>query len=405
MSALVLDAGTSRRELAGVIAPGDDAHALAAYARSIWAVLVEPGDRVAGELVRALGPVAALGVALTDSRDPGHVSEAGLTADEIGAGRRRWQPRLGAVASTLANARRAGVRLVIPEDREWPARVDDLGPFAPLCLWVRGEVCLLAAPRPAVAIVGARAASGYGEHVAAELAAEAGAAGIAVYSGAAYGIDAAAHRAALSAVGPTIAVMAGGVERAYPSGNRDLIDRIARAGAVVAEVPCGTAPTKHRFLARNRLIAALSDGTVVVEAGWRSGSLNTAHHAQAIGRPVGVVPGPITSASSRGCHRLLREGDAVCITGIDDMRDLIGASVGGALDAGATDAYTGERTRVLDALSLRSPRSTEDIAQRAGFSLDEAAALLGLLELEGRAERRERGWVGVGGMARPAMLW
>ncbi len=397
MSALDLSARTARRELGALVEPADDHDLIAAFARAVWSVLVEPGDRVAGALVLALGPAAALETVVAQS--PGGLTvagseaaeRAGLTGHELAQGCGRWMPRLGGAESALAIARRAGVQLITPEDTAWPVRVDDLGPHAPLCLWVRGDPAVLSAPPRAVALVGARAASSYGEHIAAELSAECAAAGVAVCSGAAYGIDAAAHSAALSVGGTTVAVMAGGVDRAYPAGNRGLIERIAHSGAVVAEVACGASPTKHRFLLRNRLIAALSDATVVVEAGWRSGSLNTAHHAQELGRPLGVVPGPITSATSMGCHRLLRDGVAICITGPADVRELLGEP-GGAADAEA-GPYTGERTRVLDAVSGRSARTTDDIARRAGFTVDQAAALLGLLELEGLVVRRATGWV------------
>lgn len=391
-----LSIAVARRELGALAGGRDDEATIAAYARTIWSVLTEPGDRIAGTLVRTHGAAAALELAAS-GRAGGALDEAGVSAEELAAGRRRWHPRLGGVATALANARRAGVHLIVPGDPPWPCRADDLGPFAPLCLWVRGDPAALDTAPPAVAIVGSRAATGYGEHVAAELGADAAGAGHVVYSGAAYGIDAAAHRAVLTAGGPTVAVMAGGIERPYPAGHADLLNRIAATGAVIAEVACGTAPTRHRFLARNRLIAALSDATVVVEAGWRSGALNTAHHAQALGRPVGVVPGPITSASSMGCHRLLREGDAVCITGIDDVRDLLGVPEGadarGVRSADTGGEYTGERTRILDALSVRSARTVGEVARRAGFAPEEAAALLGLLELEGRAARTPSGWV------------
>jgi DNA processing protein len=211
-----------------------------------------------------------------------------------------------------------------------------------------------------------------------------------IVSGAAYGIDGMAHRGALAAGGVTTAWLAGGVERAYPAGHRDLLERIVAAGgAVVSEVPCGSAPTKWRFLSRNRLIAAAADATVVVEAGWRSGSLNTASHAATLGRPLGAVPGPVTSAASAGCHRLLREFDGVCVTGSDDIRELLGMDRPGVLfDEGRTD----DHTRVCDALSTRVDRSAADIARRAGMATDEATAVLGLLELEGRVTRGARGW-------------
>ncbi|MDF2576486.1 MAG: dprA, partial [Agromyces sp.] len=166
-----------------------------------------------------------------------------------------------------------------------------------------------------IALVGARAATGYGEHVTMEASAGLVDRGFAIVSGGAYGIDGMAHRAALASRGVTVAFLAGGVDRFYPLGHEALLARIADTGAVVSELPCGSAPTKWRFLQRNRLIAAAADATVVLEAGMRSGSLNTAGHAAALGRPLGAVPGPVTSPASAGCHRLLREFDAVCVVG------------------------------------------------------------------------------------------
>ncbi len=174
--------------------------------------------------------------------------------------------------------------------------------------------------------MGARAATTYGEHVAMEFASALAAREITVTSGAAYGIDGAAHRGALAAGGATIAWLAGGVDRPYPMGHSDLIARIGRqeGSAIVSEVAPGATPTKWRFLSRNRLLAATAAATVVVEAGWRSGSLNTAGHAVALGRTLGAVPGPITSAASAGCHRLLREFDAQVIGDVDDAYALLG---------------------------------------------------------------------------------
>ncbi|WP_375384111.1 DNA-processing protein DprA [uncultured Microbacterium sp.] len=209
-------------------------------------------------------------------------------------------------------------------------------------------------------------------------------------SGAAYGIDGAAHRAALGAGGITVALLAGGVERPYPSGHAHLIQQIAANGVVASEVPCGSAPTRWRFLQRNRLIAALSDATVVVEAGWRSGSLNTAAHASALSRPLGAVPGPITSATSAGCHRLIREVDARCVTSVDEVRELAG------IDASPADrdgtARTDDSTRVRDALSTRAWRETIDIARQAGMDPDHVGAVLGFFALDGDVERGPRGW-------------
>jgi DNA processing protein len=219
--------------------------------------------------------------------------------------------------------------------------------------------------------------------------------GYAIVSGAAYGIDGMAHRAALASKGVTAAFLAGGVDRFYPSGHDALLSRIVESGAVLSEVPCGTAPTKWRFLQRNRLIAAASRATIVLEAGWRSGSLNTAGHAAALGRPLGAVPGPVTSAASAGCHRLIRDYDAVCVTNADEMAEL--APLPGALAPDGADGSTAasDTIRLLDAMSLRAPRAASDIAQRAGFAVDEVRARLGTLELDGVVIEREAGWVRV----------
>ncbi|GAA3626880.1 DNA-processing protein DprA [Microbacterium awajiense] len=355
------------------------------YARAVWSHLAEPGESTAGALVAALGPIAALDAA---------ADTGGLVDEMLEEGRRRWRPRLvhEPIARSLATAARRGIRLVVPGDPHWPSAVDDLGDHAPIALWTRGDPTALVELSPGVALVGARAATSYGEHTAAELAADLCGAGIAVVSGGAYGIDGAAHRAALGVGGMTVAVMAGGVDRTYPSGNTDLVERIvASGGAVIAEVPCGAAPTKWRFLQRNRLIAALADATVVVEAGWRSGSLNTAGHAASLGRPIGAVPGPITSAASAGTHRLLREYDAVCITGTDDVLELLGEAPRARVDAEAGPRVS-EDTRVLDAMSVRTSRTVDDIARRSGHAPADVEARLGLLRLSGDVEPTESGW-------------
>jgi DNA processing protein len=212
-----------------------------------------------------------------------------------------------------------------------------------------------------------------------------------VISGAAYGIDGAAHRAALATGGHTIALLAGGVERPYPAGHASLIERVAHAGAVASEVPCGSMPTKWRFLARNRLIAAMADATVVVEAGWRSGSLNTAAHAADLGRPLGAVPGAITSATSAGCHRLLREYGATCVTSASDVRELLGLAPETPHEVDGRPR-TDERTRVRDALSTRAWRDAAEVARRSGMAADDVEGHLGVMLLEGRVDRDERGW-------------
>jgi len=197
-----------------------------------------------------------------------------------------------------------------------------------------------------------------------------------------------------------VAFLAGRVDRPYPSGHVDLLDRIATEGAVISELPCGAAPTKWRFLQRNRLIAATSRATIVLEAGWRSGSLNTAGHAATLGRPLGAVPGPVTSPASAGCHRLIREYDAVCVTTAAEMAELVAEHlVQVPLDFPESEhglegtGRTSEQVRVFDALSGRSPREVGDLARRAGLSTMSVRAALGALGLEGAARERETGWV------------
>ena len=285
---------------------------------------------------------------------------------------------------------RSETGLLLPADPAWPPMLGDLGDHAPLALWFRGEAAALSGA--GVAIVGARASSSYGEHVATELASELAGEGWTIVSGGAYGIDGTAHRAALRAGGITIAVLAGGIDRAYPAGHAQLFDRIAASGALVSEVACGGAPTRWRFLERNRIIGALAGATVVVEAGWRSGSLNTAGHAAALGRPLGAVPGPVTSAASAGCHRLLREYDARCVTSAADVRELLGGAAAPAFDHGSGPGEDPDMIRLADALSNRVARTGDDLARRSGLDLDRVEALLGILELDGSAVRTAAGW-------------
>lgn len=246
--------------------------------------------------------------------------------------------------------------------------------------------------RGEIAIVGARAATGYGEHVTVEVSSGLVDRGFAIVSGGAYGIDGTAHRAALASRGITVAVLAGGLDRFYPAGHEQLLARIVDRGVVVAEVPPGTTPTRWRFLLRNRLIAALSNATVVVEAGWRSGSLNTANHAGTLGRPLGAVPGPVTSAASAGCHRLLRELAAICVTTADEMAELAGVETGAGPAASDDADRTPTQVRVLDALSVRTPRRVERIAELSGLAMDRVRAELGLLELDGVVVEKPTGW-------------
>jgi DNA processing protein len=371
------------------------------FARAAWTGIAEPGDGVAGALVAALGAGRALGALLdrtTAERFAAESADAGahVGPEEVAEAMARWQPRLKSALALLAlrQAGRYGMRLLVPNDGEWPPGFADLGAHGPVALWARGDVAALGRLPRSISLVGARAATGYGEHVAMEASSGLVDRGFAIVSGAAYGIDGMAHRAALASSGTTIAVLAGGLDRFYPSGHEALLTRIVESGLVVSEVPCGTPPTKWRFLQRNRLIAALTRATVVLEAGWRSGSLNTAGHAAALGRPLGAVPGPVTSAASAGCHRLIREYGAELVTNAAEMAELAGLEpAADGTPATRPGGWSQVETRVLDALSGRSPRGVEDIAQRSGLSLAETQAVLGALELEGAAVLRERGWV------------
>ncbi|PXY27151.1 DNA-processing protein DprA [Prauserella muralis] len=307
----------------------------------------------------------------------------------------------------LAGAREAGARLVIPEDDEWPAwpllSLDVAtgrgaeGVAAPLALWVRGAARLDEAADEAVAIVGARAASEYGQHVSSELGYALAEHGVAVFSGAAYGIDGAAHRGAVIAGGVTVAVLGCALDAGYPAGHVGLYDRIARRGAVVSEYPPGTPPARHRFLVRNRLIAGLTAGTVVVEAGARSGARNTAATAGALGKVVMAVPGPIGSAMSVGCHRLIRDAHATLVASAADVLETVGRlGTGDAPQPRSprrrTDGLGPQALRVHEALGERRGKSPEGIAAESGVPLPRVRALLPALELDGLSERCETGW-------------
>lgn len=397
----------------------DDEAVARLFAVSTWTTLVEPGDAVAGAVVGAIGADRALtmlieGCSATQWRHalPSHLSPD-FSEPDLAPALERWRPRLSSRAAlrALADAAHCGARLVTADDPEWPAGFADLGAHAPMAVWVRGMLRELSHPGGSVAIVGSRDATNYGEHVAMDLASGLSDRGVTVISGAAYGIDGMAHRASLASRGVTVAYLAGGVDRLYPSAHHELLLRIMSSGAVVSELACGTAPTKWRFLQRNRLIAAASQATVVVEAGRRSGSLNTAGHAAALGRPLGAVPGPVTSATSAGCHRLLREFDAQCVTSAADIVELLFGARGerprlfdttfegdGALatrgdepDGGGRGA-TADTVRVLDALSRRADRTVDDVARGAGMAPRSVAAVLGVLALEGAVTESPKGW-------------
>jgi DNA processing protein len=379
--------------------------------RAALARLMEPQDAAGLALVQICGAVDALRIA-TGQVAAGAGLEREITsllADSGSAGwsgmaasLKRWQPRIPDLAPErdLATMARLGGRLIIPSDGLWPTQLSDLGIQEPLCLWWRGQEQPLPGADKCIALVGSRDSTSYGASVTGDIAYSLAQRGFTVVSGGAYGIDAHAHRAALaggSAAVPTIAVMAGGVDRFYPSGNEDLLRAVGNQGAVIAEVPPGSAPTRYRFLQRNRLIAAMSAVTVVVEARWRSGALNTAHHAETLGRAVGAVPGSVHSANSAGCHRLLRDGGAVCVTDAAEVAELAGSSGTGLPEsrqssAEVQDGLTLEDLILLDALPLRSTTSVEKLCSVAGLGPESVRAGLGRLGLLGLAVSERGGW-------------
>lgn len=382
----------------------DDREALVA-----WSALAEPADIAAGWLVDALGAADALAWLREVDADPVSATHALLEkhdprrVDALIRASEPWRARLPSANPALhrEHARAVGARVVTRGEPEWPQEFDDLGAARPFALWVRGSGALSDLYRGSIAIVGARSATAYGQHVAADLAGGVSDAGRSVISGGAYGIDAAAHRAALTTPTPTVAVMAGGVDRLYPAGNQDLLEQVLDAGVVVSEVPPGFAPHRSRFLTRNRLIACASVACVV-EAAWRSGALSTARHAAELARPVASVPGPVTSASSQGCHALIRDGIATLVTGAADVLELAGPI---AADRAAPTPGSGEdgprgnpewadprHRAAFDAVGARGS-SIEDVARNAGLTIRDAAGALAALELSGRVARVGARWI------------
>ncbi|MBF6329356.1 DNA-processing protein DprA [Nocardia transvalensis] len=303
----------------------------------------------------------------------------------------------------LETIARLGGRVVTPDDLEWPAwrmlglsQLDaarDTGAAVPLVLWVRGPLSLVGSTEQALAVVGSRCSSGYGDRVTGEIVSDLVARGWTIVSGAAFGIDGMAHRAALALGGSTIAVLACGVDRPYPAQHHRLLAEIAETGLVVSEYPPGTAPHKHHFLARNRVIAALADGVLVIEAGLRSGARNTVKWARRLGRPALAVPGPVTSASSVGCHRMIREGEALLVSRAEEVVDEAGPlrlSLPGPRSE--DENLSGDEALVFAALPKIGSRLPRELAEQAGLSLQAVRAVLPALELAGLVGSDASGW-------------
>jgi DNA processing protein len=369
-------------------------------ARVALSFLARPGDPVLGVAMRTRSADELLALVTGADAD----GEALLAAEaEDGALARalpRWRERLSEIPSTgrLAAWQEGGMRLIMPGDAEWPTQLDDLGDARPLLLWARGTADLRLTCVSSVSMVGSRAATGYGNHVAIEMAASLSENGIGIVSGGAFGIDASSHRGALTAEGGTVAVLAGGLEFGYPRSHSELFLAIAAQGLLVSECPPDRGPTRPGFLIRNRIIAALSRGTVVVEAALRSGALNSARHARELCRQVMAVPGPVTSDQSAGCHELIRDYGAMCVTCACDVLEHVGLAAdelsGGLRNGPATprDCLDPVARAVLEEVPVRGGRGPASIAVRAGIDLDTALGCLGALAADGFVERCGLGW-------------
>lgn len=402
MGALKLSRLQLEKLMAGITE--DDQDIAESFARAVWSLITEPGDSFAAALISTLGAKSALEAELnriTGKQYVKLINEAGFDDDSgerfknldslLSDARERWQPRLklNSAENMLSVARSCKAKLLTPSSSIWPEQLEDLNLGTPHCIWVRGKAESLISANRSMAVVGARQATSYGEWVATEIVSAAAAENLAIISGGAYGIDAVSHRSALATNTTTIAIMAGGVDRLYPSGNADLLTRIIQNGAVISEQAPGSNPTRWRFLQRNRLIAALSSATIVVEAGKRSGAINTAHHAVVLHRPLGVAPGPISSPASLGCHNLIRENPDSLLTSALDAVNLVTGNWQPEL---FEDQPIGPlETRALDAMG-KSQIDEPEIATRAGLTTRELITALGRLQLLGLVAQGDIGW-------------
>jgi DNA processing protein len=362
-------------------------------ARAALSRLSEPGDVRLAELVARLGASRVYEL-LREERNV-----AGVYTD-VASRLRGLDPE-----KELDNAAAKGIRFVCPGEAEWPPALADLDRAEPvqgrggmpLGLWVKGSHRLDEICRSAAAVVGSRSATTYGAAVASDIAANLAENGVTVVSGAAFGIDQAAHRGALAAKGLTLAVLACGVDRAYPSAHRNLLDYIADTGLVVSELPPGCAPTRVRFLSRNRVIAALGKGTVVVEAAVRSGALNTANWTTRLNRVLMGVPGPVTSAPSQGVHELIRSRGAALVTRGQDVLELLAPSGSFLSEVPrapvlATDLLSDRERLVLDGVPMTMPAEDDSVARAAGVAVRDVSGALARLQELGLVERTTAGW-------------
>jgi DNA processing protein len=372
-------------------------------ARVALTLLTEPGNRMVWSMVTADGAAATLARLIRGDIPDSTLRAAVLARSAAGDPRRMAE-------LALRRTDRLGARILVPTDDDWPAGVAALATLEldaggrinqdtrpPLCIWVRGGWPLGEALERSVAIVGARAATGYGIHVTTEIAFGLAEREWTVVSGGAFGIDAAAHRGALAADGRTIAVLACGVDRPYPVGNSGLFEQIAERGLLISEWPPGADPLRHRFLIRNRVIAAATRGTVMVEAAARSGAAQTMSRVLSLNRVAMVVPGPVTSAMSVGCHEILRTSpQARLVTGLAHVLDEVGRIGEYLADPPRgrqhrRDTLDEDSALVLEAVPPRGTTTPDELAAKAGLAVRTVLRRLSLLELAGLIVRRDDG--------------
>ena len=399
------DLKISKQDLRSLMPNVADEHLEDNFARSAWSVICEPGDGFAGFLISKMGATAALeaeiqGISTKQLKsklfslgfDSVELDSFGVFEKLHAEARERWRPRLQLemIRTALFKINKVGGFVLTPAEPDWPQQLEDLGQHAPFALWVRGSGSALRQLGQSISIVGSRGATSYGEFATNAMVSALVPKGYSIVSGGAYGIDGIAHRSTLALRGNTVAVMAGGLDKFYPSGNSEMLRRISQTGAVISEVPPGTVPSKWRFLQRNRLISALSQSTLVVEANWRSGALNTVSHSERLERPVYAVPGPITSPKSAGTNKLIAENRAQLVIDGNDLLEQLGETIRVTSQL-ELDGLGALEKRVLDAIGFDVLEIAE-ICSSAGLTRDEARFGLSSLELEGLVLRRDNTW-------------
>ena len=372
------------------------------FAAICWSLICEPGDSFAGLLISSFGAANALVLELEKTNPGKYLSmlrdqqnsgiERFRSFEKVAAdARQRWAPRMSLrrVVEACRDTERLGGWFATSEHHAWPERLLDLEKHAPRGLWGLGERAAFDGLSDSFSFVGSRISTEYGQSACADLIEPLVARGSVIVSGGAYGIDASAHRAAIASGGLTVAMMAGGLDRLYPSGNAELFGSIRKRGTLLSEMAPGAEPTKWRFLQRNRLIAALGAATVVVEANPRSGAVSTANRALELDRPVGAVPGPIGSAASDGCHQLIRAAKASLVTCAQDIMELVGSTdLNSELENFGFGAL---ETRVYDVIGF-GVADLGEICTQAGLTKAEAEIGLASLSLMGFIELDSHGW-------------